>query len=272
MNIASHVEPEPLRRAAVDDWELQEYSVVTSTNLIAAPLPAWHAVRADTQTAGRGRFQRTWISDEGGLWISAVLPTPGGGARWKLLPLAAGAAVCDALRVLGVAGLRMRWPNDVLVGDRKLCGLLLDQFVPDRTVVGIGMNVRNRPEVADRVLEHQVVRLADLVPAVPDLPEITRLILRQLRSMWAAFQGAGLADLAGRVNSLWGGPREVQLELDGQSASREGRSVTQGLQVACGRFVGVDDVGRLILTQSNGVELRFEPHEVRHLEEKHSIK
>jgi hypothetical protein len=47
-------------------WHLHEFAEVTSTNLIAAKLPAWHAVRADTQTAGRGRFQRHWVSDAGG--------------------------------------------------------------------------------------------------------------------------------------------------------------------------------------------------------------
>src|SRR5579863_281059 len=84
--------------SACEDWTLHEYQVVTSTNLIAATLPAWTAVRADTQTAGRGRFQRTWISDRGGLWLSAVVPIDQIIVRRRALPLAVGLAICDGLR------------------------------------------------------------------------------------------------------------------------------------------------------------------------------
>src|SRR5579859_3257989 len=100
-----------------ESWTLQEYQAVSSTNLVAAALPAWTAVRADTQTAGRGRFQRTWISDQGGLWLSAVVPLNQDDLLRRALPLAAGLAICDALRHLGVHGFRLRWPNDVLVNN-----------------------------------------------------------------------------------------------------------------------------------------------------------
>src|SRR5438874_11399662 len=110
-------------------WTMHDYAVVSSTNLVAASLPAWHAVRAETQPAGRGRFQRRWVSDLGGLWLSAVVPVPAKSASSGLLPLLAGLAVAEALVRIGVAEIRMRWPNDLLVGQGKLGGLLLDQFV-----------------------------------------------------------------------------------------------------------------------------------------------
>src|SRR6188768_3771909 len=103
-------------------WQLHEFAEVDSTNLVAAKLPAWHAVRADCQTAGRGRFQRAWVSNRGGLWLSAVVPIIDKSPQARLLPLAAGLAVSEALRVLHQISVRLRWPNDILVGPRKLAG------------------------------------------------------------------------------------------------------------------------------------------------------
>src|SRR5205823_2777630 len=75
---------------ALGGWTLLKYDVVTSTNLVAASLPPWTAVCASTQTHGRGRFQRKWVSDEGGLWLSAVVPVSSGSSSAKALPLAIG--------------------------------------------------------------------------------------------------------------------------------------------------------------------------------------
>ena len=73
---------------AFSGWLLEVLPEIDTTNRVAAKLPAWHAVRADTQTAGRGRTGRVWTSDVGGLWLSAVVPCPGPRERWALLPLA----------------------------------------------------------------------------------------------------------------------------------------------------------------------------------------
>src|SRR5947207_15624488 len=76
-------------------WTLHEYEVVTSTNLVAAALPIWNAVRADIQTAGRGRFHGSWISAAGGLWLSPVVRLQADQLLGHALPLALGlAGVC----------------------------------------------------------------------------------------------------------------------------------------------------------------------------------
>lgn len=230
------------------DWRLREFTEVTSTNLIAAKLPAWHAVRADTQTAGRGRFQRQWVSDAGGLWLSAVVPVETHSPAWRMLPLATGVAVCDALRANGVEELRLRWPNDLLVSERKLAGLLIDQFRPGLAVVGIGINVRNRPEARDGSLNGQVVRLADLVAAPPSLRDLAVRVLASLKSVWLEVQDDGPESILPRVNALWDLPRRVQLDLDGTLVS--------------GDFLGVDAGGRLRL-RTDGATSFFEPQDVR---------
>ena len=239
--------------ARVEGWTIHEYPVVESSNLVAARLPAWSAVRAGVQTGGRGRFQRRWVSDEGGMWLSAVLPIGLTAGPWRALPLAVGLAVCETLERLGVKHLRMRWPNDILVADRKLAGLLIDQFVPGLAVAGIGINVRNQPEGCEASLRNQTARLADLVPAPPLPSELAALVLPSLRNVVEEMQAGGFGKLLSRVNCLWGKPRRVELDLDGE--------MRQGL------FTGVDEEGRLLLSDQTGSPAPYAPQQVRHLTE-----
>jgi len=237
----------------LEGWRFHEYPVVGSTNLVAASFIAWEAVRADRQTAGRGRFQRNWVSDEGGLWLSAVVPTDAEGRARRTLPIAVGLAVCDTLRALGVKPLRMRWPNDLLVNDRKLAGLLIDQFAPGLAVVGIGINVLNQPEAADPTLKNQTTRLAELVSMPPSVHDLAGLVLKNLRGVIDELAAGDFRALPPRVSELWGQPRRVELDLDGK--------------IRCGEFRGIDSEGRLILSDESGNGTAFDPWQVRHLKE-----
>ncbi len=125
----------------------------TSTQLEARKLIAEGSatigdiVLANEQTAGRGRFGRTWISPNGGLYATLILPdTP-------LLSLKAGLAVVRALRSVGLdAGLK--WPNDVMMEDRKIAGVLVETD-GDRSLVGIGLNLASAPlETATCIARH----------------------------------------------------------------------------------------------------------------------
>jgi BirA family biotin operon repressor/biotin-[acetyl-CoA-carboxylase] ligase len=236
-----------------DGWIVHEIPVATSTNLVAATLPAWEAVRADRQSAGRGRFQRGWVSDEGGLWLSAVLPTGSNPADWRALPLAVGLAVCDGLQSLGLKQFRLRWPNDVLVNERKLAGLLIDQFAPGLAVAGIGINVLNQPEACNPLLRNQTARLADLLDPVPELRDLAQLILRHLRSIAGQMQAREFPSLLPRINQLWGRPRRVELDLDGEFRT--------------GTFAGVGNAGELLLVDNYGNHSAYHAHQVRHLKE-----
>jgi len=233
-----------------DGWRLHEIPVTASTNLAAAKLPAWEAVRADRQTAGRGRFQRGWVSDEGGLWLSAVIPT---GPNALALPLAVGVAVCDALRSIGLKQFRVRWPNDVLVENRKLAGLLIDQFVPGLAVAGIGINVFNHPETHDHGLKNQTARLADLIAAPPDLRHLAQIILSNLQSIVGQIEAHEFTSLLPRINQLWDGPRRVELDLDGDLHN--------------GTFTGVGEGGELLLLNGSGNKTAYHAYQVRHLKE-----
>jgi BirA family biotin operon repressor/biotin-[acetyl-CoA-carboxylase] ligase len=130
------------------EWRIRHVDRTESTMIEAAAEPPGVVVVTEEQTAGQGRLGRKWYSEPGlGLYFSAVLPASGPAAERPLLTLALGLAVQEA--ILKTAGLAcdLRWPNDVLVANRKLVGILV-QLHGDRAVAGIGINV-NHPRMPD---------------------------------------------------------------------------------------------------------------------------
>ena len=102
----------------------------------AAGAPHGIVLVADHQTAGRGRLGRRWEAESGAALLVSVLLRPSLPApRWHLLTFAAGLAAVEA------AGGGLKWPNDVVVGSRKLAGLLAESTA-DAVVVGMGLNLR----------------------------------------------------------------------------------------------------------------------------------
>lgn len=112
----------------------------------------WTVVLADEQTAGRGRHGRTWVSAPGGLYMSVLLRPLLAPDALSLLPLAAGVAVAEALAEGGVEA-RLKWPNDVLIGERKVGGVLAEASSASRgtdwVVLGVGINVEAPKDVAE---------------------------------------------------------------------------------------------------------------------------
>jgi BirA family biotin operon repressor/biotin-[acetyl-CoA-carboxylase] ligase len=105
--------------------------------------PAWSVAIADRQNAGRGRRGNAWASLEGNLHLSLLLPVPSDAAALTLIPLVAGLAVAEAVEEQG-APARLKWPNDVLLGGRKLAGVLCELAVDSdghaTLVIGVGIN------------------------------------------------------------------------------------------------------------------------------------
>jgi BirA family biotin operon repressor/biotin-[acetyl-CoA-carboxylase] ligase len=245
-------DPGPTVRAA-HGWTLHEHGRLASTNDAAEGLPPWHAVRAEQQTAGRGRLRRAWVSDRGGLWLSAVVPAGSPERGWAALPLAAGLAVCEALSAAGATGLRIRWPNDILAGRRKLAGLLVDQFSPDCAVVGIGINVDNHPEAEEAALAGATVTLRELAPRAPAAADLAFPLLRRLREVVEILLESGFAALAPRLAPWW--QTGIQLEVERADARWTGT------------FLGVDGMGRLEVRTPDGATWNLGAHEVLRVRE-----
>ncbi|MGQ0825229.1 MAG: biotin--[acetyl-CoA-carboxylase] ligase [Actinomycetota bacterium] len=127
--------------------DVRRFAEIDSTNrylLDAARAGAADGIVAvaDAQTAGRGRLDRAWVAPPGASLLVSVLLRPRlPPGRAHLLTLAAGLAAVDAVRELAGADARLKWPNDVVVDDRKLAGILAER-AGDAVVVGMGLNVR----------------------------------------------------------------------------------------------------------------------------------
>ena len=127
---------------------------------------------ADAQTAGRGRMGRTWRSEPGaGVWLT-VIERPSSSKALEVLSLRTGIALAPALDRLAGGRVRLKWPNDLYVGDDKLAGVLIEarwkDGAPEWVAIGVGINVRV-PESEPRAagLRPGVARLAVLDAAVP---------------------------------------------------------------------------------------------------------
>ncbi len=130
--------------------KILRYKSLPSTNNEAARLAALGAeeglaVVAEEQTAGRGRLQRSWISPMGaGLYCSVVLRPKFSADRWPLITFVAALSVSDALLEACELKTDIKWPNDLLAGERKICGILAEVIETDEgraVILGMGVNV-----------------------------------------------------------------------------------------------------------------------------------
>ena len=130
-----------------------DYTNAEALRLVDAGCAAPFLVLAEQQTAGRGRRGRKWVSPFAqNVYYSLVLRIEGGLRQLEGLSLVVGLAVMQALRESGVQGAALKWPNDVLVGQKKIAGILLE-LVGDpadicHVVLGIGINVNMQKAAA----------------------------------------------------------------------------------------------------------------------------
>ena len=222
-------------------WKLFECDLAASTNDLARELPAWSAVRADVQTGGRGRFGRVFVSDRGGLWISAVLPAEGGVVKWAGFSLMVGVHLVRMLERLRVPAARLRWPNDLMSGPKKLGGLLIEQSAKEVLIVGFGLNISNAPWTADPALEAISTSIARVSESVPTVEEMAVRTLDALAEAHQAMEAGGMKAAIDELNSRWCRPVPVEISLAG------GKTVA-------GRFVGLDPRGNLRLLDNTDFE------------------
>ena len=142
--------------------------------LAAANGPVFDVIRAVTQTGGRGRLGRSFFSPPGGLYFSAALPLTGRETNVPCLTLIAGLCVCRALEDLCGAVLRVKWPNDVYLNGKKLCGILCELVTgpTPAAVVGVGVNLSAETEEIPPALRGKMTSLLAegvFAPAPEDL-------------------------------------------------------------------------------------------------------
>ncbi|MCC7253872.1 biotin--[acetyl-CoA-carboxylase] ligase [Hyphomicrobium sp.] len=226
---------------------VERLSAVDSTNVEAMRRaqagergPLW--IMADVQTAGRGRSGRSWSSETGNLHASLLLTLALPQPKAYQLALVTGVAVFDALRAVlrpVPPGLRLKWPNDILIDGEKTGGILIESSAGAdglAAVVGIGLNVRTSPAGLDRPATHLAAH-----GACPE-PSVLLASIADALTAWLATwdEGRGFA----AVREAW---------LNRAHPIGERMGINTGTEHVVGAFAGLDPEGALLLDAEGSV-------------------
>ncbi len=232
-----------------------------STNADVAALaragePEGLVLVAEHQRSGRGRLDRVWTSPPGsGLTFSVLLrPDEVPAPRWGLLPLLVGVGVAAGLRAVAGVDVGLKWPNDLMVGERKLGGILVERVETASgavAVAGVGVNITLRED------ELPVPTATSLVlsnAAVTDRDAILQAVLQEIASRyggWRADGGVGTEAVSAYRGMCVTLGRDVRVELPGEQALH-------------GRAVDIAADGALVIESPDG-RRRVGAGDVRHV-------
>lgn len=222
----------------------------TAWELAGTSAPEWTLVATGHQTAGRGRLDRTWEDAPGSsLLFSLVLRPSFDPALLGVLPLWAGGCMALAIRDVGGPDVRCKWPNDLLVRDRKVGGILCESSVEDErvrfVVVGIGVNLGAPP------------------PSVP----MAAAVDADAGALLGAFLTravTGYDRLSSGAEGASGGAVAVWAAISA-TLGRTVRVERPGLPPLEGHAEGVDERGALIVLTSDGSRVAISSGDVTHL-------
>jgi len=224
------------RSSRIDYHPELDSTMNRAMDLARAGCPPCTVVVADRQVQGRGRLQRQWQSEEGGLYFSIVLRPAMPPRVCPVINLAVALDLVATLdRCCGIAA-RVKWPNDVLVDGRKIAGILSQMEVEGDQVafinVGIGLNLNNQPAVADK----PAVSALQLTGRRGNRAQVLADFLDRFEARMAAFSRH-------EVLQEW---RERTVTLGRQVTIATVRDSCDGLAV------DIDDEGGLIVEMADG--------------------
>lgn len=242
------LEPAALTEAAGAEWDVRLLPEAASTNALATaePRPGLVVV-ADHQTAGRGRLDRTWETPPGtSLTFTAVVDPGVPDERWPLLPLAVALAVASGVRRTAGVEPELKWPNDVLLGGRKVSGILLERVAGEAgpvALVGVGINVHQ----TESELAVPTAISLDLAGSSIDRTTVFGAVLQDLADVLRRFTSDPTAVLADYRAACATVGAEVEVSLPSGETLRgratdlddQGRLVVDGVSVGAGDVVHV---------------------------------
>ena len=211
--------------------------------------PNLSVILTECQTSGRGRRGQSWVCPQGeGLAFTLILRPKEVPTLWSRFALAAGLAIAEGLDSFGVSS-GVKWPNDVWVGGKKICGILVEadsRFV----VVGVGLNVNVK--AFPNGVSHPATSLALELGEEISREEVLISCLRRLELRLAQI-GSDFEDLL----DAW----SARCVLNGNNVRLDVRGITR-----TGRVVGVSSQGELLLQTVTGVEKILQANEIRILD------
>jgi len=212
-------------------------------------------ILTEAQTKGRGRLGRHWVSPKyKGIYFSLMLKPKVPPAQTAVLTLLAAVSVCEAVKTVTDITCSIKWPNDILVNNRKLGGILTElEAELDRVnfvIIGIGLNVNNEPQ---ELLRNAIsLKVASPSHEKIDRLELLREILRKIEDEYLLFQKKG----AGPILDKW---KDFNITLGQRVKISSARVQIEG------QAVDIDSDGGLLVRKDSGALQKFMSGDVVHL-------
>jgi len=181
--------------------KIYHFGEVDSTNDIAKELALGSdegtVVIAETQKRGRGSFGKSWFSPKGGIWLSIILKPQISPTQIPLLTFASGIAVCKTIRKLKLNA-RVGWPNDVLIDNKKVCGILSEAGLNGKVnyvVVGIGINANVDIEAFPEDLKSHATSLKQELGKEISNEDVIQRIFDEMETVYNNFKKGDLTGI-----------------------------------------------------------------------------
>ncbi len=239
---------------------IHTYSTVTSTNDVARDLIHRESVGegtvvvAERQTQGRGRYDREWASPPGGLYLSIVLRPRLAVERAPLLGMLCAVAAARTIRQISHANAVLKWPNDILLHDRKLGGILSELVLSPEPlgIIGVGLNINTSPHDLPPSLQQTSISLFSVTGCTLPLSEALLVLLKHIDKLLVEVDAN---NSYAKILSAW---RET-------NATIGRRVVVTGHSVVRGRAVNITTEGWLVVKTDDGSEVTVAEGDVQHL-------
>ena len=250
MQIKSQVETELIGR------EIFIYDSIPSTNDRAKQMIAdWDRegiiILADSQSEGKGRLGRKWLSEsEAGIYLSALVKPDLPQNQISQITLVAGVALVRAINEFSPAKAYLKWPNDILINEKKVAGILTENYQTaghSGVIIGIGINVNHKR--FPLALQHIATSLAMENGDAPDRESLIPVLIKHLDHEYRCFLKEGLSP----VLQHW----SMNSDMFGMHIT-----ITRGNETYPGTAQKLDELGRLVVLLDTGEEMAFDSGEV----------
>lgn len=232
--------------------EIHYFEKVSSTNTVAKQQARKGAkegttIIAETQTRGRGRLNRAWVSPRGGIWLSIILRPRITAEDSLKMTLTTAVAVAKTLREVFGLKAEIKWPNDVLIDDKKVCGILAEASLRGKTVdfivIGVGINANLDAEALSKEVQTTATTLKEVLKTEVDREKLVCLFLKEFEIHYKTFKAKKFETLLNQWRSM-AGFLGKKVTISGSGEKFEGVAMD------------VDENGALLVRLANGTVRR----------------
>lgn len=228
--------------------DIYSFKEVESTNSVAKFLSRFGSkegtiILSEIQTKGKGRRGKKWESPTGGIWLSIILKPDIEPSKAPIITLATGVAVAKTLRGMNIDA-RIKWPNDILINHKKVCGILTEANAKfstvDYVIVGVGIDTRVNTDILADDLREKTTSIDNETPEEIEEYEIIANFLNEFEEIYELFKAGEFDEILydwRRMSQTIGSFVEIKQPLG---------------KVLRGTAVGINNQGALILELENG--------------------